>query len=383
MSTVSISKCSSYSEKDLEDALRDLLSNIGGIENFVKPGQKVLLKINALMESSPESAIITHPEFTKAVAKMVLNAGGTPFIGDNPGNAGSNPVKAVENMGYGKIADELGIEIVNLQKNGVKTFVPKIGDPRVPIHVSRSVFEYDVVINLPKLKTHMLMLYTGAVKNMFGTVPGFNKSKLHFVLPDPKQFSRTIVEIYSITKPSLTIMDAVTAMEGNGPSGGTPRNTGLILASSDGVALDAVAAEITGFKSNSILTTSIAGKHAIGESSLKNIEVRGASIEEIRVPGFKRPLSSYNFLKVLPGFLYSLAKPLLNMARIMPIIDAEKCRACLACVKNCPAQCIQIRKGEMYKIDRKKCIMCFCCHELCPYKAISLKRSALARILFR
>ncbi len=383
MSKVSISKCASYDEQQLDVSLRQALSPIGGMKAFVRPGQKVLLKINALMECDPGSAIVTHPQFTKAVAKLVINAGGIPFIGDNPGNAGADSVKVIESIGYKKIADELGIKIANLQKDGAATFLPKIGDRRAAIHISKTLLEADVVINLPKLKTHMLMLYTGAVKNMFGAVPGFNKSKLHFLLPGPKEFAKTIVEIYSITKPSLNIMDAVISMEGNGPAGGTPRKTGLILASGDGVALDAVAASAIGFNEGDILTTSVAGRHKIGESSLRRIQISGSRLEDIRIKDFKKPASAHGLMKAIPGFIYSLARPLLNMVKILPIIDAEKCRACLACVKNCPAKCITVKKGEAYAIDHKMCIMCFCCHELCPYDAIALKKSFLARMFIR
>lgn len=383
MQAVSIARCSSYDEKELDRSTEELLSHIGGIQKYVKSGQKVLLKINALMESDPEKAIITHPELTRAVAKLVIRAGGTPVIGDNPGSAVSDPVNVIRRSGYGKIADELGIEIISLQAKGARTFPAGERGRRTEIVISSGILDADVVINLPKLKTHMLMLYTGAVKNMFGAVPGFNKSKLHFLKPSPDDLAGTIADIYGITKPALNIMDAVVSMEGNGPSGGTPKKTGLLLASSDGVALDAVASKMIGFKPEDVPTTAAAGRRGMGEASLERIEVKGVKLRDIGNLGFKKPSSQGLLLKLIPGPVYSAAKPLLNMVKILPIIDAEKCRACGICAESCPAKCISMIKGKTYRIDQKRCIMCFCCHELCPYKAIELKRSFLAGVIFR
>jgi len=383
MSDVSIIRCASYDEANLSSSLDEALKLIGGIESFVKPSQKVLLKVNCLMAAEIDSATTTHPLFVKAVAKKVLSAGAVPMIGDNPGNAGADPLKVLEQNGYGKIARELGIELVNFQQSGTVTLPARSNKIIRTINVSKAVLDADVIINLPKLKTHMMVLYTGAVKNMFGAVPGFNKSRLHFTAPNPDDFASILVDIYSQTKPSLNIMDAVMAMEGNGPSGGKPRKTDLIIASADGVALDCVASSIIGYDPLEIPTTKLAMDLGLGEGNIDKIDILGIALKDAKVKDFIKVRNAYELSKKVPRMILKLLKSVMDLVSVRPSIDRNKCTACQTCVKNCPAGCMTVEKGKTYKIDRKKCIMCFCCHELCPYKAIELKKSLLAKAFIR
>lgn len=381
MTKVSISRCDGYNEEKLDKALDSSLEKLGGMTSFVTPGQKVLLKVNALMPAEPDSAIPTHPLFVKCVAKQVMKAGAVPFIGDSPGGVISDINKIYERIGYSKIAHELGIETVNFQSSGALE-VPAYFNKLLPkLSISKNVLGFDRIINLPKLKTHALTRFTGAIKNCFGCVPGFHKSQFHFIAPDPYDFSILMADIFSIIKPCLNIMDAVIGMEGNGPSAGRPKKVGLVLASSDGVSLDSVASNIIGFDPLEIMTTQIAFEKGLGEARLDKIDLCGENLSDIRT-NFKKPVNVSAFTKYIPGPVYSLAKLLLKKVRIDPVIDPEKCTACRTCANNCPAKCINIVAGKEYKIDYNKCIMCYCCSELCPYQAIEIKSSLLARLFF-
>ncbi len=338
-----------------------------------------MLKVNALMALSPESACPTHPALVKAIAKKVLEIGAEPFISDSPGGMIANAGDVFEKIGYNKIAKELGIKIIPMQVEGSKEFNTEICKCLKSFQISRVALEADAIINIPKLKTHMLMLFTGAIKNMFGTVPGFYKSQMHFLAPHPDDFAALLVDIYGTVKPTLNIMDAVVGMEGKGPSAGKPRNIGLILAASDGVAMDAVASSIIGFDPHEILTTKIASEHDLGVRDLDKINILGEFPPKIY--DFEKTYTSFNATRRIPRSVYRIVQSVIKRIKVYPEIDKKRCVACNTCVKACPMKCITVEKGKKYKIDHKKCIMCFCCHELCPYKAIELKGNILARIL--
>ncbi len=380
MSKVAISRCAAYSSDEISASLSKLINDLGGIEQFVKPGQKILLKVNALMPASPDKHVSTHPELVRAVANMVIRAGATPVIGDSPGYTGVSEKRLFDECGFSRIAEELGIKTMILGKQG--------SVERSPVHfkelqglVVAKLDGIDGIINLPKLKNHMMVVFTGAVKNMYGTVPGFHKSQFHFKYPDPDDFSRMLVEVYLATKPVLNIMDGVIGMEGNGPSAGRPKQIGLLLGSSDGVALDAVASKIVGYQPFDIPTTLFADKFGAGIGRTEQIRVTGEQLSSVLVKDFALSKSFYSLTKRVPKWMMKLVKPVASRIRINPFISPNICTACQTCANACPANCITVVNGKEYKIDHKKCIMCFCCHELCPCKAIELKSTLLARLL--
>jgi len=381
MPKVSIIKCQDYEPARIEEAVRRSLELIGGLRTIVKSGQRVLLKVNALMGIEPEAAVTTHPAVVAAVVKEVKKLGAKPLVGDSPGNALANMLQILEHTGIKKAVEAAGGEIIKFQEAGVVEFPSPSNNKRIRIiHLSRAAMEADVIINLPKLKTHNLTLYTGAIKNLFGCVPGFNKSKYHLMAPRPSEFAESLVDILQITKPKLNIMDAVIGMEGNGPSAGDKRTLGAIMASADAVALDAVCSVAIGYKAFDIDTTKIANKRNLGEGRIKKIEIVGTPLSEITQKDWKHPISIQQLTKYLPGFIDRLSRPFSRFIRIDPIIIQELCKKCLICVNNCPAKTIHYQNGKV-EIDLKHCIMCFCCHELCPYKAIKLEKSWLVKRL--
>lgn len=403
-SLVSIVECDSYDQSLVETSLEQTLDLIGGLSQFIKPGQKVLIKPNLLASVPPEAAITTHPSIIHAVVKEVVKAGGIALVGDAPGNALSNVPSMLEETGIKRATEEAGGKVVYFQQEGVVDVPNPSGNKRMPsFKVSRLVLEADVIINLPKLKTHNLILFTGAIKNMFGAIPGFQKAQFHAKAPRPHELASLLVDVFQTVKPTLNIMDAVIGIEGKGPgTGGETRKLGAILASTDAVALDAVSSCLIGFDPLEIDTTAIAYGRGLGEAELKKIEIIGEKLENLRKPNWKHPFNLSKYTKYLPEFVSDLLTPIISQAKINPEIDQEKCTKCLVCVKNCPVKTIKthppihdkadpppslIKRGGkeggefIVTIDLKNCINCFCCHELCEYKAVKLKPSWLTRLL--
>ncbi len=358
---VLITKCDNYQPNQVEPAIEKCF------ELFtIKPGQKVLLKVNALMAADPEQAITTHPALVAAVIKKVKQLGGIPFVGDSPGDSSANIEKVLQKCGF----TGLGAEIANFHKESIEV---KSKSNKV-YRIAKIIFDFDVIINLPKLKTHGMTLYTGAIKNLFGCVPGFGKSRYHFNSPKVSDFAKNIVDFLEIIKPSFNIMDAVDGMEGKGPTVGDKRHLGAIIASTDAVALDAVATDCIGIKPLEVEIIKEAYQRGLGTI---NPEVIGEKFQE----KWKLPVRNIDIVtRYLPNFVTNLLRPIVNQLAIQPQIDQATCKQCLICVNNCPAQTIHQKNGKI-EINLSKCIMCFCCHELCPHKAIKLKQSWLAKLL--
>lgn len=366
-SQVSIVKCKSYQLREIEDAVSQSLELIGTISLFVKPSDKVLLKPNLLSASTPDSGIDTHPEFVRAVIKLVKQTGARIILGDSPSVWGE--IEEVENVyeksGMKQLAEEEKIDLVKFRQIKIKSGYP----------VASIIDECDCIISLPKFKTHDLMTMTGAVKNLFGFIPGLYKVELHKKALASWEMAKVLADIYSITKPKLSIIDGVVAMEGDGPaSGGILRNLGLILASSDAVALDSVMATIMGLRPKDILSTKEAAQRGLGNADLKDIDILGEDIKDVIVSDYKLPQTS--IVNRLPRPFLNVGK---NLLKFRPSINRTKCTVCGLCMKACPVSVISIEKGRT-KINDKKCVLCLCCKEVCPQGAISVKKSLVARI---
>jgi uncharacterized protein (DUF362 family)/Pyruvate/2-oxoacid:ferredoxin oxidoreductase delta subunit len=353
------------------------------MQAFVKPGQKVLIKPNALLGKTPDHAVTTHPALIAAVIREVKKAGGIALVGDSPGNISNNVPLTMEQTGIKQAVKEAGGILIYFQQEGVVGVPSPSGNKRLStLMIAKPALEADVIINLPKLKTHNLTLYTGAIKNMFGVVPGFNKTSFHAINPRPRDFAESIVDVFQAVKPALNIMDAVIGMEGPGPANGSPRKFGALLASTDAVALDAVCSDLIGHKPEEIFTTVVAAQRKLGEIELAKIEVLGPRLAELRQANWKKSFNVQGFMNGLPDLVFKLAAPLVKQLAIYPSIDQAKCTQCLVCFRNCPAKTIiHDQKAKVVWIDKKNCISCFCCHELCEYGAVKLDRSWLVRLL--
>ena len=371
MHLVTIESVDNYERGAVKAAIIRLLAPHGGVEAFVSPGDRVLLKPNMLSAKPPEAAVTTHPEVLMAVIELVQGAGGVALVGDSPGIGGI--VRVAEKSGMLAVIKATGAELAEfaepVEVAGAGTFKR--------IAVARAYLEADKIINLPKLKTHEMMTMTCAVKNLFGAVVGHAKAGWHLKAgADRELFARMLVELYLLRQPELTIVDAVTAMEGNGPGSGDPRQVGLLLAGTNAVAVDVIAAEILCIPKKLLYLERAAERLAVEGTDRSAIRTAGLSLAEARVAGFRLPhLSDVQF--GLPLFLKNRLRHYLTSR---PCVIPEKCRLCGVCMEACPPHAIEIRNGKLH-FDYHACIRCFCCRELCPDGALDVKEGDLLRLI--
>lgn len=370
-SIVSIVRCSNYNQDQVFQAIENSLQHIGGLEQFIKPDTKVHIKPNLLSAKDPERAVTTHPNIVRAVIDIVQKLGAKVTIGDSPAGI-SRPIEEYWKItGMMKVAQQTGAELIAFEKKGV---IERTVNGQ-NYFIAKPIAEVDVIISLSKMKTHSLTLMTGAIKNMFGVIPGVRKGEFHKKAPKAKDFSQILVDIFEAIKPQINIMDAVIAMEGNGPSSGKPKQVGLIISSTDAVALDSVVAYIMGFQSGEILTTQIASSRGLGQSDLAKIKFCGINKDDLKLQDFRLP--SNRFIQLVPEFLMKLVG---HLIWIRPNAIIRKCKKCGLCIQSCPVSAMRSKDG-VPEIDYKKCIQCFCCDEICPHNAIEQQMSWLAKKL--
>lgn len=365
---LSVMACDGYDIDAVRRAVTDVLAPLGGMARFVRPGMRVLLKPNLLAAAPLERAVTTHPAVVEAVTELVQQAGGTVLIGDSPGGPVTNTPVVWRASGMGEVAQRTGALLVPFDK-----IVWKQLDGR-DYFIARPVFEADLVINLPKLKTHNLTLLTGAVKNLFGTVPGTRKRELHYRAPGVPDFSRILVDILELVRPALTILDGILGQEGYGPgASGTPRPYRCLVASSDPVALDARVAQALGCRPGAVLHVALAGQRGLGVADAGLVDLQGdpraLDFGPVRLPMTGR-------LMRIPAWM---AAPLRRVTRVRPRVTASLCIGCGRCVEVCPRQAIT--PGQPPRFDLEVCVGCMCCAEICPQGGIKPHRSPMGRLL--
>ena len=408
---VALVRCADYDLARVTEAMQSALAPLGGMAAFVKPGQRVLLKANLLRPASPEIAATTHPAVVAAAAKLVIEAGGKPLIVDSPGGPYSPSLLRIN---YRKCqmtwaAQVSGAEL-NYDVSAVQVSHPE-GRVLRRLDLIQPALDADVIINLPKIKTHNLTGLTLCVKNLFGLVPGALKIGYHAKLQEKERFCEGLVDILSYVRPALNIVDGIVAMEGEGPSGGEPRDLGVLLAGADALAVDTVAASLVGFDPLSLPILQVARRRGLCSGRLDDIELLGETLDSVRVSDFRPGTAS----AIDPGLM---PRGLRWVARLGAETDAghqddalqpesaalrnktlralsagwlwrqmiatpragEKCVGCGYCARHCPVQAIEVVDG-LAIMDPVKCIRCYCCHELCPYLAVELYTPWLGRLL--
>jgi len=325
-------------------------------------GKKVLIKPNVLRESEAEEGLVTHPAVLRAVVDQVETMGPASIVvGDNPGlfSYGANEA-SFKRTGLMEAAKgyyrNIGTDSMQVDFNPV--FMPRVS-------LSRIILEADIIISLPKFKTHGLTVVTGAIKNSYGFLPGAQKAKLHKAAGSPERFNDMVVEVFRLRVPDLFLVDAVVGMEGNGPASPDLRNIGQILASDNAVALDAVIAAMMGCEPGRLRFLQKAKEAGLGDYDLGTIEILG---ELKPVPNFKLP--------PLGGEAILANKPIQAMFQsrllLRPQADPALCTGCGTCVDQCPVSALSMA-DDLPCLDAETCITCFCCQEICPEKAITLK----------
>lgn len=373
-SRVALTRCAGYDPATVERALADVLEPLGGMRAFVGPGARVFLKVNLLMKAAPERAVTTHPEVVRAVIRAAKACGASEVaVGDSPGgrNSRSSFASSMQLSGIADVCREEGAEVVLLDDDTVR--VPSPDSLLYPtFEVGRRAVEADVLISMPKLKTHGFMAFTGAVKNLFGCIPGLQKAQFHVKAQDRDAFAEMLVDLAGACRPALSIMDAVVGMEGAGPSSGVPRFVGALAASADPFALDVVSSAIAGFDPLDVYTVRAAHRRG-GPASPDDVAVAGAPWRDLVVADFAHPAADPT--AKMPWRLARWARRVL-VARPWLECPAE-CTACGTCAKECPVDAIEMRDRRP-SFDYDRCIRCYCCQELCPRHIIGLRRTRLA-----
>ncbi|MDW7738932.1 MAG: DUF362 domain-containing protein [Bacillota bacterium] len=364
---VTIAGCSKYHEEELNTAVKKILEPFGGIRSIVAPGKKVLLKPNLLAAATVSEAVTTHPMLIKVLTDLINTAGGQVFVGDSPGN--DKQAEALKSSGIQQVIDETEADVLPFKEISYKK-VNGFKERSIPL--AAELDEIDLIFNVAKLKTHALTGLTGAVKNVYGCIPGNFKKRYHLEHPLPLDFSRLLIDIYLAVKPAFSIIDAVIGMEGPGPRKGKPKQIGLLMASPNGIALDSVAAEITGFKPEQVTTIAAARELKLSGSNLADIEIRGLSLEQSRVKDFDRgPAGSGKVSRMIASFPISYIRNMLYARRPYPVVFSGECTSCGICAEVCPAQVIELKLG-IPDIDQYECIRCYCCQEHCAQGAIKV-----------
>ena len=370
---VFLTRCESYDPEVVRRKVEDAFDAFGGAARFGGPGRRVLVKPNLLLAAPPDKAVTTHPAIVEAVARMMLETGATVTIGDSPGV--SRAVKVAEKAGIRAVADNLGVPLVDFEES-VEVKTPE-GFLFKKIEIARAVAEADVVINLPKFKTHGQMVLTMATKNLFGCVAGPRKAQWHMAAGrDRDTFARLLLELSVLAAPKFSLIDGVVGMDGNGPSAGRVRPANLILAGEDAFAVDRIAARLVGLADDAFPLIRAARKMDAFAGRFGQIEVVGGSVDALALHDFVLPAAAE-----MQWFRSRIVRRIVKRAvAARPVVDARKCNACGTCVRSCPPEAMKIAGGRV-QIDRSACISCFCCQEMCPRQAITVRRGWLARLL--
>ncbi len=372
--------CPDYDEESVRKALEQAVSAAGGLD-WVKPGMRIGIKLNLCAAKKPEAAATTHPVPAAELTRMLISRGAEVILGDSPGGPFTPALmrRSYEMTGM-QLCERAGGKL-NVDCGHTEAAFPQGVSIREFAYVSW-MRDCDAIISFSKLKSHGMQGMTAAVKNLYGVIPGTVKSETHFRHEDPVDFANLLIDLNEYVRPRLCLCDAVEIMEGNGPTMGTPRHLGLLLAGTDPYRLDRLGAALLGLKEQEIPYLEAAKQRRLLPAEQEDeITAMAApyALKDFRRSGatsawFIRTPEDRGIRKLEKTALYLLY-------RSKPDADAD-CISCGQCAANCPAGAIRIRKGRA-RISRRRCIRCFCCQEFCPTGAMKAKRSPIARLTGR
>jgi len=369
--TVALLRCEDYDAARVQRAIDDIFALCGGIKRYVRPGQRVLIKVNLLMKRLPEQATTTHPSVARAIVRAVQRAGGVPILADSPGGPYTRGMLAgvYEACGMKAVADETCC-ILNDDFSTTTRTLPD-GWAARKLDLLGVLDHVDSVITVGKLKTHGLTTMTGCVKNLYGAVPGTMKVEYHARYQDVRLFSDMLLDICACVKPCFAILDAIEGMEGEGPSGGRPRTIGALIGGANPHAVDAVGARLIGLDVRQVTTLEAAIRHGV----LPEYELLGDALEPLVIRDFDVPMG------LRRGSWVRMMNRLPQAFRPRPVFMHRKCDGCGVCMRACPAKAISLNENRRPQVDLKACIRCYCCQELCPKNDVDVKRNPIFSLL--
>lgn len=371
---VAVVRCKTYDVEAVKPALEEALNAVNGLD-FVMPGMKIIIKPNLVSFKKPDAAATTHPALLEALVEMLLARGADVTIGDSPGGPHSLPLlnRVYAATGMDRV-EKLGAKL-NRNMNEKTVDFPE-GKVLKNFTYTEYLDEADAIIDFCKLKSHGMLGMSAAVKNLFGTIPGLKKPEVHYKFQNDAEFADMLVDLNEYFKPRLAICDAVVGMEGNGPTAGTPRQIGAIIASKSTYYADVVGAELIGMNIDGLPTLQAAYERGFAPASSKNLRVYG-DIRALTVDDFNAPpVRGLSFMRK-GNVLHFISKAALEHK---PALKRRHCIGCGECARMCPAKAIEMKNKKPH-INREKCIRCFCCQEFCPRAAMVVHRPLAAKAL--
>lgn len=382
---VSAAACSSYETEEVRHALNQLLGAIDGLD-FVKQGMTIAVKVNLITMMAPEKAATTHPVLISELCRLLCARGASVIIGDSPGGTFTEGYLKTVYRGCG-----LEAMVQDLRREGLNVRLNDDFSKQEAVFleaVSLKTFEYtawldraDAIINFAKLKTHAMMAMTCSVKNLFGTIPGTGKPECHMRFPSTPAFANLMIDLNEYFKPALNIVDGIDAMEGNGPTAGSVRHMGILLASRSPYNLDLACAGLIGLDRSSVPTLEQACQRGLGKSRPDELVIIGKdAYDHACVKDFQlvsKPMSITFASKGPAGALFGKAAEWIFSSR--PQLYADDCIRCGKCAQVCPAKAIHMEGVPV--IDRTKCIHCFCCQEFCPRGAMRVHLNPVGKLI--
>lgn len=371
---VAVVRCKTYDVEAVKPALEEAVNAVNGLD-FVKSGMKIIIKPNLVSFKKPDAAATTHPALLEALVEMLLARGADVTIGDSPGGPHSLPLlnRVYAATGMDRV-EKLGAKL-NRNMNEKTVDFPE-GKVLKNFTYTEYLDEADAIIDFCKLKSHGMLGMSAAVKNLFGTIPGLKKPEVHYKFQNDAEFADMLVDLNEYFKPRLAICDAVVGMEGNGPTAGTPRQIGAIIASKSTYYADVVGAELIGMNIDGLPTLQAAYERGFAPASSKNLRVYG-DIRALTVDDFKAPpVRGLSFMRK-GNVLHFISKAALEHK---PTLKKRLCAGCGECARMCPAKAIEMKNKKPH-INREKCIRCFCCQEFCPRAAMVAHRPLAAKAL--
>jgi uncharacterized protein (DUF362 family)/NAD-dependent dihydropyrimidine dehydrogenase PreA subunit len=374
MSKVVVIKCNTYDSSNIKPKIEDALALLGGIESIIPKNKKILLKPNLVVGVDKDQAVTTHPAVFESIIQILKDKDYNLSYGDSPGLG--KPDKVAAKAGLKDIADSYQVPLADFN-DGYQVHLP---DSTVckQFTIVNAMKDHQAIINLPKMKSHALQRITGAIKNPFGMVLGYNKATMHARYTNAFLFAEMLIDLNTFLKVDLHIMDGIVAMEGNGPRNGNPTPMNVILISTDPVALDATFCKLINIDPRIIPAITYGQERGLG--TYEDITLLGDPIEDLINPNFDIPKTQ---LKVEDSSKFDLLKPLIRR----PYIIEDKCKQCGICVEVCPLEqkALSFEKGKDVtpKYDYQECIRCYCCQEMCPHHAIEVETPLLGKLLYK